>query len=146
MSKPKVARVQADPPSIPLDDVTITCYRSAHFVGEEGEQPVTITGRQLGQVLAWLAQTRPGLIGPDAALEELWSPSSIALNLEGLAEVLKALSTSDLENIPIEVPSVLDLLANLTGDLAARLNASEHGNSALKRATIALPTRKPAAA
>lgn len=130
--------------TIPLSDVTITCYRPAHFVGEEGQTPITITGRQLGQALAWLAKTRPGRF--DGSADDLWSPEDVALKVEGLGEVLLGLGMADLENIPLDVPSVFCLLAEVTSDLAARLHASEDGDKALKRATITLPTRKEAAA
>lgn len=82
MSKPKVARVGSPAQAISLDDVTITCYRQPHFISEDGEQPITIPGRQLGQVLAWLAQTRPGILGK--ATDDLFHPGEVGLKLEGL--------------------------------------------------------------
>jgi hypothetical protein len=146
MSKPKVARVQVDPPSIPLSDVTITCYRPSHFVGEEGPQAIAVTGRQLGQVLAWLARTRPGLIGNDPARDDMWTPDDVAMDLEGLGGILRGLGEVSLQEIPVDAGSMFCLLAEIANDLAARLSASAEGDRTLKRATIALPTRKAAAA
>lgn len=60
MSKKTVAPQPAPTQgAIPLSDITITWYRQPHFHGEKGAVPIMITGRQLGQVLSWLAQTRP---------------------------------------------------------------------------------------
>jgi hypothetical protein len=150
MSKPKVApatpREQAPraADAIPLSEITITCYRQPHFAGEEGQQPITIPGKQLGQILAWLAQTRPGLLGkPD---KDLWDPVDVALDLEGLGGVLRGLGEADFAEIPIHGPSVLCLLSDVASDLAARLQASEDGDGAIAPAMITLPTRKAAAA
>jgi hypothetical protein len=94
------------------------------------------------------AEPQRGLVGNTAGVHagELWSPADVALDLEGLGEVLLGLSMTDLENIPTDTSSVLALLAGVTRDLAARLSASEDGDKALTRATITLPTQKEAAA
>ena len=140
MSKPTVPHAESPAQGIPLSDVTITCYRPSHFVGEEGLTAVTITGQQLGQVLAWLARTRPGLIGKDAATAELWSPSDVAMDLEGLGGILRGLGETPLEEIPVDPASMFRLLAEIASDLAARLSASDDGDYTLKRATFTLPT------
>lgn len=152
MSKPKVAparpKGQAEHAmtpgrAIPLSDVTITCYRQPHFFGEEGETPITITGRQLGQIVAWLAQTRPGCLpAPHNKVsdENLWDPDGVALDVEALGEVLRGMGSAELENLIIDVPGVLSLLGDVASDLAARLRASVDGDKALMRATITLPT------
>jgi hypothetical protein len=67
------------------------------------------------------------------------------MDLEGLGEILRGLSNGDLENVPCEIPSIFSLLADVAGDLAARLSASEDGDERLRRATITLPTRKAVA-
>jgi hypothetical protein len=144
MSRPKVTRaVSPAQQAIPLSDVTITCYRHPHFVGEEGRVPVEISGRQLGQVLAWLLQTRPGVIGKGHEDTDVWESVDVALNLEGLGEVVRGLAEAD---PGIDIPSMFAFLADVTGDLAARLHATEEGDLTINRATITLPTRKGAAA
>jgi hypothetical protein len=140
MSKPKVA---SPAQAIPLSDVTITCYRHPHFVGEEGRVPVEISGRQLGQVLAWVLQARPGVFGKGNEDTDVWEGADVALDLEGHGEVVRGLAAADLG---IDIPSMLSLLADVTGDLAARLSTSEDGAGLIKRATITLPTRKAVAA
>ena len=145
MSKLTVPQAESPDQTIPLSDVTITCYRDPHFHGENEKElvPITIPGQQLGQILAWLLQVRPGIVNGSAG--DLWSPEDVAFELEGLSEVLRGLAVGDLENVPIDTPDMLYFLANATGDLAARLSASVRGNEALKRATVTLPTRKAVA-
>ena len=140
MSTPKVPQAESPAQPIPLSDVTITCYRPSFFVGEEGPTAVTITGQQLGQVLAWLARTRPGLIGNDPSSKDLWSRDDVAMDLEGLGGILRGLGETPLEEIPVEPASMFRLLAEIASDLAARLSASDDGDYTLKRATFTLPT------
>jgi hypothetical protein len=147
MAKTKVTparpKTQAPADAIPLDGVTITCYPQFHFGSGEKQEPRRITGRQLGQVLAWLAQTRPAILGNAG---DLWTSTEVGLKLEGLGEILLALGQTDLDNIPLNVPSVFCLLAEVASDLAARLQASEDGQDAIDHAMIALPKGTKAAA
>jgi len=138
MGKKRVALAAVPKQAIPLSDVTITWYRAAHFFGEDRDVPVTITGRQLGQVLSWLARTRPGVIGKDASRPEVWTQSEVALSLEGVAEVLRGLGEADLPTIPAEIPSIFVLLSEVTADLASRLSAIDDSDDELKRATVSL--------
>jgi hypothetical protein len=62
MAKTKVAPpAESKQDTIPLSDISVTRYRDAYFSGEDGDTPVVITGRQLGQVLSCLARSRPGI-------------------------------------------------------------------------------------
>jgi hypothetical protein len=148
--KPKGAPDAASPAhTVPLSDVTITMDRRGNFGSGKDHQAITVTGRQLGQVLAWIAQTRPGCIGgpdsPDPAADNLWPSDDIALKLEGLGELLRGLSTADLESMSVDVPSVFALLGESISDLSARLGASEDGTNQIKRATLNLPAQKAVA-
>ena len=141
MAKPTVAQAESDAQVIPLSDVTITGYRQAYFVSGEEQAPFTVSGRQLGQIMAWLVKTRPGW--NMATDDDLWPALDIAIDLEALGEVLRGLGNTDPDEI--EMPGVFSLLGDIAGDLAARLHASEGGDSALKRATLTFPTRKAVA-
>ena len=144
MAKPTVAQAESSAQAIPLSDVTITCYRAPHFYGEpEADQPITIPGQQVGEILSWLAQTRPSMLG-DATVN-LWPAGSIALDLEGLGELLSGMGQANLEEVGISAASLFCFLGEVTRDLAARLYASESGAAMVKGATITLPTPKAVA-
>ena len=122
--------------AIPLRDVTITLYRPPHYMGEEGKQPVTITGRQLGQLLAWLLKTRPGI---GASHDPLWTADDLALHVEWLSVILGGLAQADDHD---NVSGAFYFLTDIVSDLSARLGAGQAGDDLLKDATLALPTRK----
>jgi hypothetical protein len=144
MAKTTVPRAESPAQTIPLSDVTISTYREAHFLGEEGKQPVTITGRQLGQVLTWLLDVHPTIF--DKPDDDVWDPGTVAYDLERLGDLLRGLSGANLVDVLVDPARLFGLLGEVTGDLAARLNAREDGDGVMKRTTITLPKRTEAAA
>jgi hypothetical protein len=71
---------------VPLAGITIT-WPPLHDYEGESAQPVTLTGRALGQILAWMARTSPGMLAaavkdPDT---DIWGSEYVFLELQGIA-------------------------------------------------------------
>jgi hypothetical protein len=131
--------------TIPLSEIAITWYRGAHFVGEKDDTPVVISGRQLAQVLSWLANERPGVFGEKPSREDVWTAGEIGLELEGLGEILRGLGEADLEIIPANTPSIFCALSTVTKGLAMRLAAVDDGETESKQATVTIGAPAPKA-
>ena len=69
--------------TVPLAAIEITWYLNRHFIGEQDPHAVKITGTHLGQVLAWLVQTRPGVMRPKAETsdDEIWTRGEVGFDL-----------------------------------------------------------------
>lgn len=99
---------------------------------------MTITGRELGQVLAWLALDHPGILGKG---EALCPRTGLALQLEGLGGILGALPApmrpDEWATEPREsMDSILELLHDYVKDLSARLWALEEAEEWTGKATV----------
>ena len=123
----------AEPRTIPLSDITITWPPLRDFEGEP-EKPITLSGKRLGAIVAWMARTTPGAMGPG----EVWDHTKIWLDLRGLGEILRGLSTADLEMIPANTPAILSLLATMADDMAGRLAAADDVETDFKDATVTI--------
>jgi hypothetical protein len=82
MSKSKVAppgRPEQIPAAhtIPLSDITITWPPRRDFEGEP-EKPITLSGKQLGAIVAWLARTAPGRLSSHLAADVWQRTASIS--------------------------------------------------------------------
>jgi Arc/MetJ family transcription regulator len=139
MAKSKVTPIaaarQAEPRTIPLSEITITWPPLRDFEGDP-EKPITLSGKQLGQVVAWLARTAPGSLQPYMA-SRVWQPDAVNLTLDGMAGLIQAFGEAS-QNVDDKRPAVCALLADLTRDLAARLAANGDVESDFKSATVTI--------
>jgi hypothetical protein len=140
MSKPKVTpappgpQEEQTPRTIPLSDITITWPPLRDFEGEP-EKPITPSGKRLGAIVAWMARTAPGAL----TTEDTWARDAVHLDLKGLAEILRGLAHS---SVDVDgSPAMLNLLATMANDMAARLAAADDIATDFKGAvaTIAAP-------
>jgi hypothetical protein len=133
MNKKSVPRSAAPAKAFPLKDLRITWYRPAHFSGEKGKVPVTITGGELAKLLAWLSRANPGATVRAVNLERF---GDVSLEVEGLAQVFQALS----ESSPSEMQPcpIFWTLSQYASDLAARMQAAEDGEGLLAEARVAV--------
>jgi hypothetical protein len=53
----------------------------APYLGEP-EKPITLSGKRLGAVVAWMAPTTPGAL----TMEDTWHAEGVRFDLKGLAE------------------------------------------------------------
>ena len=122
MAKAKVTPIaaarQAETRTIPLSDITITWAALSDFEGDP-ETPITLSGKQLGEVVAWMARTMPGALRSG----HTWDHTGVWLDLKGLAEILRGLAHSSVD--VDSSPAMLSLLATMAGDMAARLAAAD---------------------
>jgi hypothetical protein len=120
------------PPSVPLSDITIMWPPLNDFEGEP-ETPITITGQQLGQMVAWLARSAPYMLKRpgDNILDRQYQ----FLQLEGIAGLLKAVGSAGAD-FDSERPAVCAFLAHAVQDCAARLAAMDDVKTDLKRAVV----------
>jgi hypothetical protein len=124
MSKPKVTPAPPNPQeaqaprTVPLSDISITWPPLNDFEGEP-ETPITLSGKRLGEVVAWMARTMPGALSGG----HTWGPTGVWLDLKGFAAILRGLahSTVDFNGSP----AMLGLLATMANDMAARLAAAD---------------------
>ena len=141
MSKPKVTLAPPGPQeaqaprTIPLSDVTIIWPPLRDFEGEP-EKPITLSGKQLGQLVAWLARTAPGRLQPYMA-NRVWQPDAVNLTLDGVAGLIQAFGEAS-QDVDDKRPAVCALLAELTRDLSARLAADQDVETDFKDATVTL--------
>jgi Arc/MetJ family transcription regulator len=141
MSKPKVTpappgpQEEQAPRTVPLSEITITWPPLRDFEGEP-EKPITVSGKQLAQLVAWLARTAPGRLQPYMA-NRVWQPDAVNLTLDGMAGLIQAFGEASQE-VDDKRPAVCALLAELTRDLAARLAADRDVESDFKNATVTI--------
>lgn len=132
------------PHTIPLEAITITVTRDAHYLGEKpGKRyPVTITGRQLAPILGWLVRLYPD---PTAALDMFGDPEQGDLLLEGAAAALSAGARAELDMG--EAAEILDYFSGAIHDYVNRQSARREADSVLREATVTIgATAKGAAA
>jgi hypothetical protein len=122
----KVAPIRAASKAIPLSAIRITWTRPAHFLGEKDPVPVTLTGEKLATILGWLSSH-------DKNLTLDWF-GDVALQQEGLGEILRALSDADAGEM--EPCPIFWTLGRFASDLAARAMAAEDGKDLLAKATV----------
>jgi hypothetical protein len=150
MSKPKVTpappgpQEEHAPRTIPLSDITITWPPLRDFEGEP-ETPIALSGKQLGQLVAWLARTAPGRLQPYMATNRVWQPDAVNLTLDGVAGLIQAFGEASQE-VDDKRPAVCALLAELTRDLAARLAVNQDVEDDFKNATVTIGAPTPEAA
>jgi hypothetical protein len=147
MSKNKVTQMRpaaqpATPLGVPLEDITITWPPLGDFEGES-ETPITITGQQLGQMVAWLARTAPYTLKRPAR-EDMLDKEYQFLQLEGIAGLLKAVGSAGAE-FDDERPAACAFLASAVQDCAARLAAMDDVKTDLKHATVMVGSPKAVA-
>jgi hypothetical protein len=149
MSKVKVPSAPPGPQesaarTIPLSDITITWPPPRDFEGEP-EKPITLSGKQLGQLVAWLARTAPGRLQPYMA-NRVWQENAVYLTLDGVAGLIEAFGAAG-SIVDDKRPAVCALLADLTRDLTARLAAAADVERDFKDATVTIgaPAPEPAA-
>jgi hypothetical protein len=138
MAKAKVtpiaaARQAAQPRTIPLSDITITWPPFRDFEGAP-EKPITLSGKRLGAIVAWMARTTPGAL----TAEDTWSRDLVHLDLKGLAEILRGLGAADLESISVNTSAIFPLLATMAEDFAARLAATDDVENDLNDAVVTI--------
>jgi hypothetical protein len=122
---------QLAPITFALADVTVTYKRSTHFIGEEGDQGVTIAGVDLARVLTWMARQRPGI---PRTLATVWECGAVT---RGLSQALAQLSTSP------EFPETGDAvwaIAHVLDDYADRMAVLDPDDAAelVKGATLTI--------
>jgi hypothetical protein len=141
MSKPRVTpappgpQEEQAPRTIPLSEISITWPPLRDFEGEP-EKSITVSGKQLGQLVAWLARTAPGRLQPYMA-NRVWQPDAVNLTLDGVAGLIQAFGEAS-QDVDDKRPAVCALLAELTRDLAARLAADGDVESDFKNATVTI--------
>jgi hypothetical protein len=146
MAKLKVAPAPPAPQesagrTVPLDDVRIIWSRPRHYWGEPDEVKLEIPGAQLGQILAWLSVTKPGLLGKadkTGKPEELWPRGEVALELEGLSGLVHSLTMTERDELNDTMPAILQSLRDHLADLAGQLWALEEAPEHLKQATVTI--------
>lgn len=124
---------EQEPRTIPLSDITITWPPLRDFEGEP-ERPITLSGKRLGAIVAWMARTAPGAL----TTEDTWARDAVHLDLKGLAEILRGLGAADLEIIPVNTSAIFPLLATMADDLAGRLAAADDVESDFKDAVVTI--------
>lgn len=147
MSKPKVTPAPPGPQeahaprTVPLSEISITWPPLRDFSGEP-EKPITVSGKRLGAIVAWMARTSHGTL----SAEDAWSTTDVWLDLRGLAEILRGLGNADLEMIPSNTPAMLCLLATMVDDMTARLAVADDIKTDFKDATVTIgaPATEPA--
>jgi hypothetical protein len=139
MSKPKVTpappgpQEEQVPRTIPLSEITITWPPLRDFEGEP-ERPITLSGKRLGAIVAWMARTTPGAL----TTEDTWARDAVRFDLKGLAEILRGLGAADLEIMAEVFTGIFPLLATMADDLAGRLAAAADVETDFKDATVTL--------
>lgn len=145
MSKPKVTPAppgpqdEPAPRSIPLSDITITWPPLRDFSGEP-EKPITVSGKRLGAIVAWMARTSHGTRAGTSR-----PPPTSGLISEG-SPILRGLGNPDLEMIPSNTPSMLCLLATMVDDMTARLAVADDMKTDFKDAVVTIGAPAPEAA
>ena len=129
---PPAPQEEQAPRTIPLSDITITWPPLRDFSGEP-EKPITLSGKRLGAIVAWMARTSHGTLR-----EEPWTTTDVWLDLKGLAEILRGLGNADLEMIPSNTPAMLCLLATMVDDMTARLAVADDIKTDFKDATVTI--------
>jgi hypothetical protein len=135
MTTPKARRPRkASKPAsetIPLAGVSITIAKPKLFTNDE--ETVTFDGKALGDALRWISLACPNL-------PRFTAPTSVGLELAGIAEQCRAIGDANLELIPSDHNALWCSVADRLRDLAARISAGQTVDT--PEITI---TRKPAA-
>jgi hypothetical protein len=119
---------------VPLSDIAITYHRHAHFVGEEGDVPVTIGGADLGRVLHWMSRDAPG--HPTKFTEAQY----LGRKVRAVGFVCRMLATSDHpSDDPDQLADVMWLLGDILDDYGVRMEVQrEDTDKTLAEAHIAV--------
>jgi hypothetical protein len=118
---------------LPLGDVEITYHREPHFIGEEGDVPVTISGDELGRVLHWMSRDAPG--HPTRFSEAQY----LASKVRAVGFLCRMVASSDRVADPDEVEPVMWLLGDLLDDYATRMKVQgEDAGKMLDKAHITI--------
>ena len=129
-------RVTAAPPkeqapqTVPLEAISITWMRPKAYLGEDGDQPMTITGRQLAKFLRWIALESPG----GHSLDKFGDPDDVRWLLDIAADTMKALRAGSGDHDR----EALQLSAQVIPDLTNRMRAYDDGEETAKAATVTI--------
>jgi hypothetical protein len=138
MSKAKVPPIatarQDEPRTVPLSDITITWPPLRDFDGEP-ETPITLSGKRLGAIVAWMARTTPGHLRGEG---DPWYADGVRFDLQGLAEILRGLGAADLDMASVNTSAIFPLLATMATDLAGRLAAEDDVETDFKAAIVTI--------
>jgi hypothetical protein len=135
MARKRVPPKSTKPQAIPLSDVTVAWKPRGDFQSDEAD--VTISGAQLGRVLRWMSHANHLALRKESSRHP--DLLDARLTLSGVAEIMLALSETDLPAIPIQSAPIFHLLSRLTQDAMAVLGTAEDGDVTSAMLTVGRP-------